>query len=505
MLYAPFLSLAALALQGVHAFEHRPAHERGLDTPPHHRRLDKRYPPDRATTFIPTTTPAYAVQTASPTAPSPSSSRSTTPPASQTTRAPGQFGGGTATRALVAATTTLASTCAPSYAATSMITGTGTRPKPTSFVRHATFRDKFLTLDGQPFVVVGPNIYWLCQDENYGPKGSYTDKGRIREALAIAVAMGANTIRAHSCGISVGTYLGTNPYNLEPTVNVINPAAWDVRDYVLYAAREYGLRVIMTLTDNYAYYHGGKYDFINFRRGSLANGGASFYTNKAVIAAYIYYINQFMTRVNSYTGVAYVNDPTILAWETGNELGGYINAEQWPPLSWTHTVRATINKYDKNHLIMDGSNGFWNYTNNAEAAGLQSRYITMMTDHGYPRNNGIINHEIGQLNNIYFKKFFLIGEYDWTADQGGVPLSTYLDLIEANKPNIGDMIWNVMGHDPQCCRFVSHNDGYSMYYPNGNSLADQANILLVAQHWHRQTGRTPPTSLVGVACPQPAF
>lgn len=32
-------------------------------------------------------------------------------------------------------------------------------------------------------------------------------------------------IRAHSCGISVGTYLGTNPYNLEPTVNVINPAA----------------------------------------------------------------------------------------------------------------------------------------------------------------------------------------------------------------------------------------------------------------------------------------
>lgn len=27
---------------------------------------------------------------------------------------------------------------------------------------------------------------------------------------------------------------------------------WDVRDYVLYAAREYGLRVIMTLTDNCA-------------------------------------------------------------------------------------------------------------------------------------------------------------------------------------------------------------------------------------------------------------
>jgi len=44
-----------------------------------------------------------------------------------------------------------------------------------------------------------------------------------------------------------------------------------------------------------------------------------------------------------------------------------------------------------------------------------------------------------------------------------------------------------------------------MYYPSGNSVADQGNILLVAQHWYRQTGRTPPTSLVGVTCPQPVF
>lgn len=90
-------------------------------------------------------------------------------------------------------------------------------------------------------------------------------------------------IRAHSCGISVGTYAGRNPYNLEPTVNNLNEAAvrlsslrwratlfngihrklktdlipldnsglqWDIRDYVLFAAREYGLRIIWVLTDN---------------------------------------------------------------------------------------------------------------------------------------------------------------------------------------------------------------------------------------------------------------
>jgi hypothetical protein len=242
MFYASIVALAALALHGAHADGLRRVPQLGNHDAPHHRRhLDKRYPPDRATTFRPTTTPAYAAETASPTVSSSSS---------QTTRPPGQFGGGTATRALVAATTSLASTCAPPYVAPTMISGTGTLPKPTSFVRHATYRDKFLTLDGKPFVVVGPSAslslderlcaslrpsrsqgrrshfssparrYLLAvsgpsslstspqavlppdprpslrrtQDENYGPLGSYTDKARIREALAIAVAMGANTV-----------------------------------------------------------------------------------------------------------------------------------------------------------------------------------------------------------------------------------------------------------------------------------------------------------------------
>lgn len=109
----------------------------------------------------------------------------------------------------------------------------------------------------------------------------------VREALAMAVALGANTaspppahapefrltsallqIRALSCGISTGTAGGTNPYSLEPTRGTFNNAAvrffrlarndcvadlsqqWDIRDYVLYAAKQYGLRVILTLTDN---------------------------------------------------------------------------------------------------------------------------------------------------------------------------------------------------------------------------------------------------------------
>jgi len=35
-------------------------------------------------------------------------------------------------------------------------------------------------------------------------------------------------------------------------------------------------------------------------------------------------------------------------------------------------------------------------------------------------------------------------------------------LSRGSRPaSVHSMIWNVMGHDPQCCRFVSHNDGAS--------------------------------------------
>ncbi|BGP27825.1 hypothetical protein JCM10295v2_006803 [Rhodotorula toruloides] len=245
-------------------------------------KIEKRYPPGRET-FIPTTTPAYALETTSAT-PAATKTSSSTSSGSQTTPPPGQYTTGT-TRVHVAATTTTPTTCAPPYIATSMILGTGTLPKPTSFVTKV-YRSNQLTLNGSPFTIVGPNIFWLCQGQDYGPLGSYTDKSMVREALAIAVAMGANTIRALSCGISTGTYNNLNPYNLEPAFNSFDSAAWDIRDYVLYAAREYGLRVILTLTDNYAYYHGGKYDFLNWRRASLANNGADFYINRAVMAAY---------------------------------------------------------------------------------------------------------------------------------------------------------------------------------------------------------------------------
>ncbi|GJN87931.1 hypothetical protein Rhopal_000886-T1 [Rhodotorula paludigena] len=350
---------------------------------------------------------------------------------------------------------------------------------PTSFVKRPK-DSQLLTLDNKPYRIVGPS--------------------RIREALAIAIAMGANTVRVHTCGISVGP---SNEWNLNPEPGVFRESAWDIRDYVIYAAREYGLRLIFPLTDNWDYYHGGKCNFVDFAGLSRDRNCAKFYESKVPIRYFTEYISRIIQRQNPYTGLTYGNDPTILAWETGNELGGYINAEMWPPASWTNAIIDTIRKYDSQHLIVDGSGGFWNYSTKATAPGLTVPRVDLMSDHGYPRNLGILAEEVKLATQA--KKGFFIGEYDWTPTGSSVSLEDYLAAIERSGAYLGDMIWSVFGHDDECCAFVKHQDGYSLYYPNGGTAGENANALLVAQHWYRVQGRPVPRALPAVACPQPAF
>ncbi|GJN94537.1 hypothetical protein Rhopal_007620-T1 [Rhodotorula paludigena] len=318
------------------------------------------------------------------------------------------------------------------------------------------------------YVLRPADIYWLCQDENVSPFGYYTDKGRVREALAIAVAMGANTVRLHTCGVSIGA---NNPYNLEPSNNVWPDVAWDIHDYVIYAAGQYGLRVIMPLSDNYDFYHGGKYDILRFTGVSQANKGAQFFTNQyalnAFTASYIpaamqVYVKKLLSHTNVYNGKRWADDPTIL--------------EAWPPAAWTTAVINAIKSIDKNHLVIDDTTG-------ATPAGLQVPTVDIVTDHGYPRKTDILSKEI-QIARAA-KKGFFIGEFDWTSTGGGVSLSSYLSAIEGAGNYLGSYVL--------------------LYYPNGNSNADQQNILLLVQHWYRITGRKVPTSLPGVACPQPYF
>ncbi|KAI5481657.1 mannan endo-1,4-beta-mannosidase, glycoside hydrolase family 5 protein [Pseudohyphozyma bogoriensis] len=366
-------------------------------------------------------------------------------------------------------------------------------PRPSTFVKRS---GSGLTLDGNEYRIVGPNIYWLGLDENVVPNPSYPDQGRVREAFAIAAAMGANTVRSHTLGVSTG-----NSLSVWPSWGNTNAAAFVPIDYAIWAARNYGIRLIIPLTDNYAYYHGGKYDFIGWA-GLDTSDGSQFYTSAAT-KIFKQYISVLLNHVNTFTGVALKDDPTILAWETGNELGGYMLQEGAPPQSWTQSIASYIKSIAPNHLVSDGSDGLVDLSGSLMNTGFGASSVDMVTDHFYPAMDWLLNKDDGYLKSSTSKNFF-VGELDWTNQHGGDSLSSFYSILE-NMTGSGSMMWSVFGHDAQCCNYVEHNDGYSLMYPNGNTAALQKQALLVVQHWYRMRGLTAPSALPAVACPQPAL
>lgn len=71
------------------------------------------------------------------------------------------------------------------------------------------------------------------------------------------------------------------------------------------------------------------------------------------------YITQYLNHINAYTGVRLGDDPTILAWETGNELGGYFlgDAAGPPPRVWTDEIARHIKSLSRRTLVADGTDG----------------------------------------------------------------------------------------------------------------------------------------------------
>ncbi len=327
-----------------------------------------------------------------------------------------------------------------------------------------------LLLNGRPFRFSGVNIYWLGLQEISGV--SYPSSFNVDDVLATASFMGATVVRSHTLGISVGCDLC-----VEPALGIFNTVALQHIDYAIASARKHHIRLIIPLVDNWYYYHGGKHTFADWRN----TDEQAFYSNSQVLGDFEQYISALFNHVNTYTGIAYKDDPTILAWETGNELSA--------PVDWVQTIAGYIKKVDSHHLLMDGNyeqaDQFSNFS-----ADLHIDAIDLYTGHYYPPTITALKKEFDQVN--VANKVFVVGEYDWNTNTGD-SLRNFLLAIEQSGA-AGDMYWSLLPHD-DAHGFVENKEHYTLHYP-GDTPDMYSRVALIRAHAYTMQGMDVPSKLM---------
>jgi mannan endo-1,4-beta-mannosidase len=198
-------------------------------------------------------------------------------------------------------------------------------------------------------------------------------------------------------------------------------------------------------------------------------------------------------------------DPTIFAYETGNELGGPIFGDEWVPNSWTTEIATFVKSLAPNKLIIDGTYGI-------NSTHFSISEIDIFSDHFYPLNLTKLNNDISSVATA--NRVYLAGEYDWTGNVPTPTLSQFYAVIEAAqkkaKPVIaGDLFWSLFMHDvPDCNRFVNHTDGFELQYGNPlNTKQNNTQIAIIRDHFFAMRGESAgnqgPSYLPAVACPGP--
>jgi mannan endo-1,4-beta-mannosidase len=322
-----------------------------------------------------------------------------------------------------------------------------------------------LLVRGQRRRLSGVNAYWVGLNDNARDGGgapTLPSHAQLTATFSGISAMGASLVRAHTVGVSAGT-----PRSFATAPGTYSDANLDSADWAVYQAKQRGILLMVPVTDQWNYYHGGKGVFVHWayqqnRSGLLdvpapshlfdadgAEKGAKaedqFFSSSAgglrIRALFKDYLSHWLNHVNPYTGLAYKDDPTIAIIETGNEIYS-ATAE------WTEDIAAYIKALAPGKLVADGSAATGLAV--ANAPGLTAAHVDIVGAHYYAQDASWAPAPImtlaGQLDRDVSAaqaagKVFVLGEFPWTrADIG-----QWYAKVEGNKGIAADMTWAFVG------------------------------------------------------------
>jgi Cellulose binding domain len=297
-------------------------------------------------------------------------------------------------------------------------------------------RDSFVTrcgirfcLDGRPYYVAGTNTYDVfTMGFDWLPGEQYVDKARIDAHMAKLQRDGVSVLR-------LWMFSHEEWQGFEVSKGVYTEEEFILFDYIIKSARDHNLRLIPVF-ENFWEAYGG----IDTRLAweGLPAGYANrwrFFNKQACPGCfdqYKNYVRYALGRTNFFTGVRWVNEPTIFAWELMNEprypdATPNENTTGTTLRAWVDEMGALIKNLDPNHLLgtgMEGQETRYGYGGDAGNPFVtihSSPFIDFTSGHMYPTEGwagldfaearALLRQWISDSHNVVGKPFFF-GEFN---------------------------------------------------------------------------------------------
>lgn len=234
------------------------------------------------------------------------------------------------------------------------------------------FEDAFVRVENgqfmrnkQPYKYVGTNFWYGAILASEGEGGN---RARLLQELDSMKSIGIDNLR-----ILVGSDGRRGvPAKVEPTLQVepgvYNDTILNGLDYLLFEMQKRDMLAILYFNNSWEWSGGyGQYlEWVGMGKAPVPSidGWPAFMEfvqqfpkNKAAQKLFAQYVKDMITRINRYTNIKYVDDPTIMSWQIGNEPRAFSGENKEAFAIWMAEVSSLIKSLDKNHLVSTGSEG----------------------------------------------------------------------------------------------------------------------------------------------------
>ena len=240
-------------------------------------------------------------------------------------------------------------------------------PKPAEHSFIKVNADGQFVRDGKPYYFVGANFWYGAI---LGSEGEGGNRERLHKELDFLKSIGINNLR-----VLVGAD-GENGIKtrVEPSLQVApgvyNDTILAGLDYFMNELRERDMTAVLYLNNSWEW-SGGYSVYLQWSgHGDVVvpaiDGWPAymeyvkqFPQSDSAKALFANHVNYIVSRTNRYNQIKYVDDPTIMSWQIGNEPRAFSDENKEPFARWMADVAAQIKSLDPNHMVSSGSEGSW--------------------------------------------------------------------------------------------------------------------------------------------------